>query len=60
MSAARLTRRTVVRAAALATAAIAMPFVRGTRAAAKVVPEGKMVLAWHTNIAAALARPAAT
>lgn len=52
MSAARLTRRTVVRAAALATAAIAMPFVRGTRAAANVVPEGKMVLAWHTNIAA--------
>ena len=49
-----LTRRTVLRTAALATAttALATPFVRSTRVAATVVPKGKMVLAWHTNIAA--------
>ena len=54
-----LTRRTVLRTAALATTALAAPFVRSARAAEKVVPTGKMALAWHTNIAAALARPAA-
>jgi ABC-type transport system substrate-binding protein len=37
--------------AALATTALAMPSVRSARAAATVVPKGKMVLAWHTNIA---------
>jgi len=42
----------VVRTAALATTVLAAPFVRSTRAAATVVPKGKMVLAWHTNIAA--------
>ena len=47
-----LTRRTVLRTAALATTALATPFVRNARAAAAVVPKGKMVLAWHTNIAA--------
>src|SRR5436309_1098990 len=47
-----LTRRTVLRTAATATTALATPFVRSTRAAATVVPKGKMVLAWHTNIAA--------
>src|SRR5712671_5754066 len=47
-----LTRRTVLRTAALATTALATPFARSTRAAATVVPKGKMVLAWHTNIAA--------
>ncbi len=47
-----VTRRTVLRTAALATTALAMPFVRGSRAAGNVVPSGKMVLAWHTNIAA--------
>jgi peptide/nickel transport system substrate-binding protein len=46
------TRRTVLRTAALATTALATPFVRSTRATATVVPKGKMVLAWHTNIAA--------
>ena len=46
------TRRTVVRTAALMTAAGATPFVRSTRAAAAVVPNGKIVLAWHTNITA--------
>jgi peptide/nickel transport system substrate-binding protein len=47
-----LTRRTVLRTATLATTALATPFVRSTRAAAAVVPKGKIVLAWHTNIAA--------
>jgi len=42
-------RRTVLRIAALA--APAMPFVRSARAAGSVVPSGKLVLAWHTNIA---------
>ncbi|MGH7249031.1 MAG: ABC transporter substrate-binding protein, partial [Pseudomonadota bacterium] len=36
---------------ALATTALAAPMVRGARAAT-IVPKGKMVLAWHTNIAA--------
>jgi ABC-type transport system substrate-binding protein len=35
----------------LATSALAMPFVRGGRAAEGVVRGGKLVLAWHTNIA---------
>jgi peptide/nickel transport system substrate-binding protein len=47
-----LTRRMVLGTAALATTVLAAPFVRSTRAAAAVVPKGKMVLAWHTNIAA--------
>src|SRR5712672_1900291 len=46
-----LTRRTVLRTAALATTALATPFLRIAQAAT-VVPKGKMVLAWHTNIAA--------
>ena len=46
-----VTRRTILRTAALATTALTMPFVRGLRAAENVVPSGKMVLAWHTNIA---------
>ena len=46
-----LTRRTVLRTAALGTTALATPFMRSAQAAA-VVPKGKMVLAWHTNIAA--------
>jgi ABC-type transport system substrate-binding protein len=45
-----LTRRTVLRTA-VATTALAAPFVRGARGAANVVPSGSMVLAWHTNIA---------
>src|ERR1700736_5745229 len=46
------TRRRVLSTAALA--ALAAPFVRSTRAAGTgtVAPKGKMVLAWHTNIAA--------
>ena len=47
-----LTRRTVLRTAALATTALTTPFVRSAGAAATVVPKGKMVLTWHTNIAA--------
>ena len=46
-----LTRRTVLRTAAVATATLTTPFVRRVRAAT-VVPKGKVVLAWHTNIAA--------
>ena len=46
-----VTRRTILRTAALATTALAMPSVRGVRAAGNVVPRGNMVLAWHTNIA---------
>ena len=46
-----LTRRTLLRTAAVATTALAAPFVRGARAAGEVVPSGSMVLAWHTNIA---------
>ena len=46
-----LTRRTVLRTAALATTVFTTPFVRSA-ATATVVPKGKLVLAWHTNIAA--------
>src|SRR5215471_5732784 len=38
--------------AALGTTALAVPSVRSTSAEGTVVPKGKMVLAWHTNIAA--------
>jgi peptide/nickel transport system substrate-binding protein len=51
MESTTLTRRKVLRSAMLATNALAMPFVRGGRAAEGVVPAGKLVLAWHTNIA---------
>lgn len=46
-----LTRRTLLKTA-LATSALAAPFVRAARAEAAVTPAGRMVLAWHTNIAA--------
>ena len=46
-----LTRRTVLRTAALMTAAATAPFVRRAGAVGNVVPSGNMVLAWHTNIA---------
>ncbi len=46
-----LTRRGVLRTAALATTALMTPMVRARRAAGAVVPSGSMVLAWHTNIA---------
>src|SRR5215469_513152 len=47
-----LTRRTVLTTATLATTALATPLLRNARAAAAVVPKGKIVLAWHTNITA--------
>ena len=50
MKSTTLTRRRVLGAAALLTAA--SPFVRSVRSSPTVVPSGKMVLAWHTNIAA--------
>ena len=50
MKKATLTRRKVLSTAALAGSALAVPFVRGSGAAATVVPKGQMVLAWHTNI----------
>jgi peptide/nickel transport system substrate-binding protein len=46
----RLTRRIVLRTA-VATTALAAPFARRVDAAGTVVPNGRMVLAWHTNIA---------
>src|SRR6516164_10629933 len=46
----KLSRRSVLRTA-VATTALAAPFVRHALAAGEVVPSGKMVLAWHTNIA---------
>jgi helix-hairpin-helix protein len=45
-----LTRRTVLRTAALPTSAFAAPFVHRTSAAETAVPKAKMTLAWHTNI----------
>src|SRR6185295_5788306 len=47
----RLTRRTVLRTGTLATTVLAVPFIRSSRAE-PVVPQGKLTLAWHTNIAA--------
>ncbi len=51
MKTAVLTRRTLLSSAAFATIALPMPFVRRARAAATVVPKGKMTLGWHSNIA---------
>jgi peptide/nickel transport system substrate-binding protein len=51
MRRATLTRRSVLTTAAVATTTLALPFVRSARAAT-VVPKGKVVLAWHTNVAA--------
>jgi len=45
-----LSRRSVLRTA-VATTALAAPFVRGAAAAAETAANGRMVLAWHTNIA---------
>jgi ABC-type transport system substrate-binding protein len=45
-----LTRRSVLKTAALATTALAAPAIRRSYAEA-VTPRGKFVLAWHTNIA---------
>jgi len=51
MEKAILTRRTVLRTAALAT--IAGQLAQRARAAERVAASGRMVLAWHTNIAPA-------
>ncbi len=49
---ATLTRRALLRSAALAASGVAAPFIlRTATAVAKVTPTGKMTLAWHTNIA---------
>ena len=45
-----LSRRSVLRKA-VATTTLAAPFVRGAWAAGDAAASGKMVLAWHTNIA---------
>jgi ABC-type transport system substrate-binding protein len=45
-----VTRRTVLRTA-LATMALPAPFARRAAAEAAAVPNGKLMLAWHTNIA---------
>ena len=45
-----VTRRTVLQTA-LATTALAAPFVRRVEAADAVVPKGKLTLGWHSNIA---------
>src|SRR5690349_17949986 len=47
-----ITRRRLIQTAAIAGGGLAMPFVRYAYAAPEVAPKGKMVLAWHTNIAA--------
>jgi len=52
MVAATVTRRTIVSAAGFGATGLALAFVRGARAAGEAAPSGKMVLAWHTNIAA--------
>src|SRR5205809_981485 len=46
-----VTRRSVLRTAALATTTLAAPLLCRAGAAETVVPQGKMTLAWHTNIA---------
>ena len=52
MRSTKLTRRTVLATAAFGAAAASLPFVRSAASAAgSVQPKGKMVLAWHTNIA---------
>src|SRR5437764_10373334 len=47
----RLTRRRVLETAVLGTAAFGMPALGGSRVA-EAAASGKLVLAWHTNIAA--------
>jgi peptide/nickel transport system substrate-binding protein len=47
---ATLTRRRVLQTAAVAATALTVPLGRQA-SAAKVTPQGKMTLAWHTNIA---------
>src|SRR3954467_7987127 len=52
MRSTKLTRRTVLATAAFGAAATSLPFARSPASSAgSVQPKGKMVLAWHTNIA---------
>jgi peptide/nickel transport system substrate-binding protein len=52
MVTARLTRRRVLQTVSLAASGLTIPLLRNPGAAAEtVVPKGKMVLGWHTNIA---------
>src|SRR3954470_19629268 len=52
MRSTKLTRRTVLATAAFGAAATSLPFARSAASSAgSVQPKGKMVLAWHTNIA---------
>src|SRR5215472_13831358 len=51
MGAEVLTRRRVLQTAALAASGLAMPQLRRAGAAEPIVPQGRMVLGWHTNIA---------
>src|SRR5947199_8561085 len=44
------TRRTLLTGATVGAALLPLPFIRAARAET-VVPKGRMVLAWHTNIA---------
>jgi peptide/nickel transport system substrate-binding protein len=52
MSGARLTRRRVLQTAAMTAGGSAAPFLWRLGTANAAAPSGKMVLAWHTNIAA--------
>ena len=46
-----LTRRRLLKTAALAASGLAMPQLRRAGAAEPLAPQGRMVLGWHTNIA---------
>src|ERR1043165_7438469 len=52
MSGARLTRRRVLQTAAITAGGLTAPFLLRVGKANGAAPRGKMVLAWHTNIAA--------
>src|SRR6266403_2322648 len=52
MAAARLTRRRVLQTTAMTAGGLAAPFLWRVGTANAAAPSGKIVLAWHTNIAA--------
>src|SRR5437588_773868 len=52
MAAARLTRRRVLQTTAMTAGGLAAPFLWRLGTANAAAPSGKIVLAWHTNIAA--------
>src|SRR5256885_6624146 len=51
MAAARLTRRRVLQTTAMTAGGLAAPFLWRVGTANAAAPSGKIVLAWHTNIA---------